>query len=281
MRSPEEGVTPEGKTIPAPETVGEPVHQSGEVSPVVVVLDYGAGNVRSAVRALEAAGARVLLTNNKQAALDADGLVVPGVGAFKAVVDGLKQAGAVALIERRLMGGRPVLGICVGLQVLFEYGVEHGERTEGLGQWPGVVERLEAPVVPHMGWNTVEPPQETVLFQGIENERFYFVHSYGVQDWDFPVGSEHMVPPAVTWAEHGSKFIAAVENGPLSATQFHPEKSGEVGLQLLRNWISTLPVTGRLDPLLTSLHGDDALPAPSAERAGEQTPQAHGEQATA
>lgn len=260
MRSPEEGVTPEGKTISAPETVGPPVTQSTQTVSTVVVLDYGAGNVRSAVRALEAAGSRVLLTRDKQAVLDADGLVVPGVGAFKAVVDGLREVGAVGLIERRLMGGRPVLGICVGLQVLFEQGVEHGEQTQGLGEWPGVVERLNAPVVPHMGWNTVQPPEQTQLFQGIQDERFYFVHSYGVQEWNFTVGSEHMVPPQVTWAEHGSPFIAAVENGPLCATQFHPEKSGEAGLQLLRNWISTLPITGRLDARLDARNDDDGLP---------------------
>lgn len=269
MRKPEEGVAADGKTIAAPETVGTPVAPSTQTQPTVVVLDYGAGNVRSAVRALEAAGARVLLTRDKQAVLDADGLVVPGVGAFKAVVDGLREVGAVALIERRLMGGRPVLGICVGLQVLFEQGVEHGEQTQGLGEWPGVVERLNAPVVPHMGWNTVQPPQQTQLFKGIQHERFYFVHSYGVQQWDFTVGSEHMVPPQVTWAEHGCRFIAAVENGPLSATQFHPEKSGEAGLQLLRNWISTLPVTGRLETVLAERSDDDGL-APASVEANHQ-----------
>lgn len=255
MRSAEEGITPEGKTVPAPETIGAGPTGSSHPAPTVAVLDYGAGNIRSAVRALEAAGARVLLTRDRQAVLDADGLVVPGVGAFKAVVDGLHDVGAVPLIERRLMGGRPVLGICVGLQVLFDRGVEHGEETEGLGQWPGVVERLQAPVVPHMGWNTVQVAEHSQLFRGIEDQRFYFVHSYGVQRWSFEVGSEHMLPPQVTWSEHGGSFIAAVENGPLSATQFHPEKSGQAGLQLLRNWIATLPVTGRLDAVLED--GDD------------------------
>ncbi|KAA9393617.1 imidazole glycerol phosphate synthase subunit HisH [Kocuria coralli] len=259
MRGAEEGVNPEGKTIPVPETVGAGPSGSQHEAPVVVVLDYGAGNIRSAVRALEAAGARVLLSREKQHVLDADGLVVPGVGAFRAVVEGLRDVGAVPLIERRLMGGRPVLGICVGLQVLFERGVEHGDETEGLGQWPGVVERLEAPVVPHMGWNTVETPEGTELFKGIEGERFYFVHSYGVQHWPFEAGSAHMLPPQVTWAEHGARFIAAVENGPLSATQFHPEKSGEAGLSLLRNWIATLPRTGRLDEVLDARHDDDGL----------------------
>ncbi|RKQ33327.1 imidazole glycerol phosphate synthase subunit HisH [Kocuria tytonis] len=216
-------------------------------APSVVVLDYGAGNVRSAVRALEAAGARVRLSADPRDVLDADGLVVPGVGAFEAVMAGLRSVDAPRLIDRRLSGGRPVLGICVGLQVMFDRGVEHGRQTEGLGQWPGTVERLAAPVIPHMGWNTVRPPQDSVLFRGLETERFYFVHSYGVQDWEFDQSIERMRPPAVTWSEHGTPFVAAVENGALSATQFHPEKSSHAGIALLRNWLSTLPRTGRMD----------------------------------
>ncbi|GAA2520036.1 imidazole glycerol phosphate synthase subunit HisH [Kocuria salsicia] len=215
-------------------------------APDVVVLDYGAGNVRSAVRALEAAGARVKLSADPRDVADADGLLVPGVGAFEAVMSGLRAVDAPRLIDRRLSGGRPVLGICVGLQVMFERGVEHGRESEGLGQWPGTVERLAAPVVPHMGWNTVQPPEGSVLFRGLEDERFYFVHSYGVQDWAFDQSIEQMSPPAVTWAKHGTPFVAAVENGPLSATQFHPEKSSRAGLALLRNWLATLPRTGRM-----------------------------------
>ena len=220
-------------------------------APSVVVLDYGAGNVRSAVRALEAAGARVRLSADPRDVLDADGLVVPGVGAFEAVMEGLRSVDAPRLIDRRVSGGRPVLGICVGLQVMFDRGVEHGRETAGLAQWPGTVERLAAPVVPHMGWNTVRPPEDSVLFRGLENERFYFVHSYGVQDWAFDQSIEVMAPPAVTWSEHGTPFVAAVENGPLSATQFHPEKSSHAGIALLRNWLATLPRTGRLDDRLS------------------------------
>ena len=224
--------------------------RTGEVeqrsAPSVVVLDYGAGNVRSAVRALEAAGARVLLSADPADVLDADGLVVPGVGAFAAVMDGLRSVQAPRLIDRRLAGGRPVLGICVGLQVMFDEGVEHGERSEGLAQWPGTVERLAADVVPHMGWNTVRPPADTVLFRGLEDERFYFVHSYGVQDWSFDTTIPRMRAPGVTWSEHGTPFVAAVENGALSATQFHPEKSSRAGIALLRNWLDTLPRTGRM-----------------------------------
>jgi glutamine amidotransferase len=210
--------------------------------PSVVVLDYGSGNVRSAVRALERAGADVTLTAQADAAMECDGLVVPGVGAFAACMAGLRAVRGPEVVDRRLAGGRPVLGICVGLQVLFEVGVEHGVQTEGLGEWPGVVERLQAQPLPHMGWNTVEAPPSSQLFAGLVGERFYFVHSYGVRRWRMP--DEHPVfrPPMVTWAEHGGdRFVAAVENGPLVATQFHPEKSGDAGAQLLRGWVERLP----------------------------------------
>ena len=212
-------------------------------APSVVVLDYGFGNVRSAVRALERVGAEVELTNDRAAAESADGLVVPGVGAFAAVMEGLRAVRGDQIVGRRLAGGRPVLGICVGMQVMFEAGDEHGVHTEGLGEWPGVVDRLHAPVVPHMGWATVEAPEGTALFAGIEDERFYFVHSYAAQT--FTLGQDEPAdgrfrPPLVTWADHGGPFVAAVENGPLAATQFHPEKSGDAGAQLLTNWLSSL-----------------------------------------
>jgi glutamine amidotransferase len=205
-----------------------------------VVLDYGFGNVRSAVRALERAGAEVTLTADRRLARDCEGLVVPGVGAFRACVEGIKAVRGDEVIGRRLAGGRPVLGICVGLQVLFEHGVEHGDDAEGLGEWPGVVERLRAPVVPHMGWNTVDVPAGSHLFAGVAAERFYFVHSYGVRSWGLETNGRTR-PPLVTWAEYaGDRFVAAVENGPLVATQFHPEKSGDAGARLLRNWVSGL-----------------------------------------
>jgi len=205
----------------------------------VVVLDYGSGNVHSAAKALEAAGADVELTADRQRVMDADGLLVPGVGAFAAVMAALNGVRGGELIERRLAGGRPVLGICVGMQVLFERGVERGVDTEGLGEWPGVVDELRAPVLPHMGWNTVEAPEGSVLFDGIADERFYFVHSYAAREWTLDAYGA-FAPPRVTWADHGGRFVAAAENGPLSATQFHPEKSGEPGIRLLSNWIGSL-----------------------------------------
>lgn len=209
-------------------------------APSVVVLDYGFGNVRSAVRALERVGAKVELTSDRETAMAADGLVVPGVGAYAAVMTGLRGVRGDWIVERRLAGGLPVLGICVGLQVMFDEGVEHGVSTEGLGQWPGVVERLAAPVVPHMGWNTVDAPAGSRLFEGIADERFYFVHSYAARRWELDDDSR-IAAPLVTWTGHeNDRFVSAVENGPLWATQFHPEKSGDAGLALLRNWTATL-----------------------------------------
>ena len=198
----------------------------------VAVLDYGSGNLRSVERALARVGADVTVTSDFATAVDADGLVVPGVGAFAACMTGLRAVDGPKLIGRRLAGGRPVLGICVGMQILFEEGVEHGERTAGVGILPGAVTRLEADVVPHMGWNTVEVPEGSALFTGVEHERFYFVHSYAARGT--------LDDTRTTTAVHGVPFAAAVERGALSATQFHPEKSGDAGAALLANWVATL-----------------------------------------
>jgi len=207
--------------------------------PRVVVLDHGSGNLRSAERALAAAGADTVVSADPRAAQEADGLVVPGVGAFSACMAGLRVVGGPEIIAKRLADGRPVLGICVGMQVLFETGDERGLLTEGCGEWPGTVDRLTAPVLPHMGWNTVTAAQRSTLFAGVERERFYFVHSYAARAWQVPA-VEDVPEPALTWAEHGEPFLAAVENGALSATQFHPEKSAAAGARLLANWVGTL-----------------------------------------
>lgn len=206
----------------------------------VALLDYGAGNIRSAHRALERVGADVTVTADAKTAVEADGLLVPGVGAYAACMEGLRKAQGPRIIGQRLAGGRPVMGICVGLQVLFESGDEHGVHTEGCGEWPGRVERLHSDVLPHMGWNTVEVPEGSRMFAGLNaDERYYFVHSYGVREWTLE--TEITTPPKVAWAEHGGdRFVAAVENGALWATQFHPEKSGDAGAVLLENWMKTL-----------------------------------------
>jgi len=201
----------------------------------VVVLDYGSGNLRSAQRALQRVGASVEVTADLDAAASADGLVVPGVGAFEACMTGLRGIGGERVIAERVTGGRPVLGVCVGMQILFARGVEFGVETSGCGQWPGAVTRLDAPVIPHMGWNVVVGAPGTTLFKGLDvDARFYFVHSYAAQRWEGPAEA------LLTWATHGVPFLAAVENGPLAATQFHPEKSGDAGAAVLSNWVEGL-----------------------------------------
>ena len=195
------------------------------------MLDYGSGNLRSAERALRRVGADVTVTSDFDAACEADGLVVPGVGAFAHCMEGLNAVRGPQIIGRRLAGGRPVLGICVGMQVLFERGVEFGVEADGCGEWPGTVERIKADVLPHMGWNTVSAPAGSTLFNGLDPDtRFYFVHSYAAGH----------TSGLVSFATHGSRFAAAVEDGLVSATQFHPEKSGDAGAEVLRRWVASI-----------------------------------------
>jgi glutamine amidotransferase len=204
------------------------------------VLDYGSGNLRSAERALRRVGADVEVTADPDAALNADGLVVPGVGAYAACMAGLTGVHGQRIIGRRLAGGRPVLGICVGMQILFERGVEHGIETDGCAEWPGTVDRLTADILPHMGWNTVRVAPGSVLFAGLPDDaRFYFVHSYAARTWTLR-DTAPLPEPLVTYAHHGEDFVAAVENGMLCATQFHPEKSGDAGAHLLQNWVKSV-----------------------------------------
>ncbi|WP_237571431.1 imidazole glycerol phosphate synthase subunit HisH [Mycolicibacterium lacusdiani] len=201
----------------------------------VVVLDYGSGNLRSAQRALERTGAEVEVTSDPDAAAAADGLVVPGVGAYESCMVGLRAVGGDQIVADRLSKGHAVLGICVGMQILFTRGVEFGVESEGCAQWPGAVVRLDAPVIPHMGWNVVDAAPGSTLFRGLDADtRFYFVHSYAAQKWE---GSDDA---RLTWAKHHVPFLAAVEDGALSATQFHPEKSGDAGATLLTNWVEGL-----------------------------------------
>ncbi len=209
------------------------------IKPKVVVLDFGSGNVHSVVNAFEQVGAEVELTSDRAKALSADGLVIPGVGAFATVMEQLLAVGAPSIVDQRLAAGKAIFGICVGLQVMFETGTEHGVETEGLGQWPGSVTKLGSPTLPHIGWNDVEVPEGSKIFEGVSKEQFYFVHSYGAPS--FALEQETAFEkPMVSWAEYGSRFVAAVENGPLTATQFHPEKSGVAGLTLLGNWLKNL-----------------------------------------
>jgi glutamine amidotransferase len=207
----------------------------------IAILDYGSGNLRSAERALARAGApaavTVAVTADLGAAAAADGLVVPGVGAYAACMAGIDALGARPVIAERVAAGRPVLGICVGMQILFEYGEEHGVVTKGLGLLPGNVTRLKAGRVPHMGWNTVEAPPDSSLFAGLPADaRFYFVHSYAAAPTPALAGAGRLV----TTCSHEAPFVAAVEHGPLAAVQFHPEKSADVGAMLLHNWVGAM-----------------------------------------
>lgn len=211
--------------------------------PKIVVLDYGCGNLHSATRALAEVGAEVKLSADPKLALTADGLLVPGVGSFAACMAGLAGIDGAAMIRERLASEGPVLGICVGHQIFFEAGLEHGLKTSGLGFWPGVVAKLQSPILPHMGWNMVRPPSDSRLFSGLAEERFYFVHSYARRAVHIEslARQKGVDPRQITYAEYGGDcFVAAMEDGVLSSTQFHPEKSGAAGLKLLSNWVSGL-----------------------------------------
>ncbi len=199
---------------------------------MIAILDYGSGNLRSALRAFERAGKDVVLTSEYSVALEAEGLVVPGVGAFGACMQGLKSVQGDQLVRERLKSSRPTIGICVGMQILFSVGLEHGEH-EGVGIWPAKVEKLDSKILPHMGWNTVSAAPNSQLFKGVEGESFYFVHSYGVT-------TEVAGGSLQSWTEYDTRFLAAIEDGVISATQFHPEKSGDAGLHLIKNWASSL-----------------------------------------
>ena len=200
---------------------------------MIAILDYGSGNLRSAERAFATSGIDVVVTSDRNVALEAEGLVVPGVGAFAACMNGLNAVNGAAIVRERLAKERPTLGICIGMQILFSQGTEHSESAAhaGVGIWDGVISKLDAPILPHMGWNTVQTNPDSILFKGIETESFYFVHSYA---------AKQAVGKMQAWSTHGEKFLAAVEDGYISATQFHPEKSGSAGLALIKNWVGSL-----------------------------------------
>jgi glutamine amidotransferase len=200
---------------------------------LIAILDYGSGNLRSAERAFATSGKDVVVTSDRKVALEAEGLVVPGVGAFAACMNGLNAVDGGAIVRERLAKERPTLGICIGMQILFSQGTEHSENAAhaGVGIWDGIISRLDAPILPHMGWNTVQTNPDSILFNGIESESFYFVHSYA---------AKKAVGKTQAWSTHGEKFLAAVEDGYISATQFHPEKSGSAGLALIKNWVGSL-----------------------------------------
>ena len=200
---------------------------------MIAILDYGSGNVRSAQRAFATSGMDVVITSDRAVALEAKGLVVPGVGAFAACMQGLNAVDGASIIRERISRERPVLGICVGMQILFSQGSEHAQNAPhvGVGIWDAEVSKLDAPILPHMGWNTVEVAETSELLAGIEDQFFYFVHSYAAKQ---AVGQKQ------SWSTYGERFLAVVEDDYVSATQFHPEKSGDAGLALIKNWTKKL-----------------------------------------
>jgi len=196
----------------------------------IAILNYGMGNLRSVEKALERVGAEVVVTADPQAAGAADGVILPGVGAFPAAMRRLRELELDALVAERLGAGTPVLGICLGLQLLFERSTEHG-GADGLGLVPGEVTALEAPglKVPHIGWESVRWERSSELIDGLADQTpFYFVHSFGVR----PADSADLLGSA----EWGERFTCAIARPPLYGVQFHPEKSSAAGLRLLANF---------------------------------------------
>jgi glutamine amidotransferase len=202
---------------------------------VIAVLDYGIGNLRSAEKALQHLGVDAALTTDPAVARQAAGVVLPGVGAFGRCMEQLRESGLEPVVHEAVEAGKPFLGICVGMQMLFDAS-EEAPGVKGLGIIPGEVRKLTVTTerLPHMGWNTVQIRTGSKLFSGIgEGSWLYFVHSYA------PVPDDDGVVAATT--EYGGRVVAAVEQGALWATQFHPEKSAVNGLQLLKNFAGACP----------------------------------------
>lgn len=200
---------------------------------MIAIFDYGSGNLRSALRAFETTGQQVVVTSDIQTLKSAQGLVIPGVGAFSACVASLLKFKASEIIQYRVAKQLPIFGICVGMQILFSDSQEGApaDKKAGIGIWPNKVVKLSNPILPHIGWNTVSAGSNSVLFNGLDQEQFYFVHSYAVVESAGKIAS---------WSDYDQKFLAAVEDGTVVATQFHPEKSGKAGLKLISNWVASL-----------------------------------------
>ncbi len=198
---------------------------------MIAILDYGSGNIRSAERAFATTSQEVIVTSDPNVCASAEGVVIPGVGAFAACMNQLRAIDGEKIIQKHISSGKKILGICVGMQILFTKGFEK-EISNGLGILKGEVEILPARILPHIGWNQVEVNEKSNLFRGIESERFYFVHSYGTLS---------PIEGAVnSYTDYEGKFICAVETELVSAVQFHPEKSGAAGLKLIKNWVESL-----------------------------------------
>ena len=198
---------------------------------MIAILDYGSGNLRSAQRAFALTGHDTIVTSDPNICLASEGLVVPGVGAYGACMEQLVAAGGRAIIDARVATQKPMIGICVGMQILFTNGTEKGGH-DGLGVFAGAVSQIDAPILPHIGWNNVRSEISSILLQGLQDESFYFVHSFAAKS--------AVADASNSWCTYGEEFLAAVERGPVSAVQFHPEKSGAAGARLISNWAETL-----------------------------------------
>lgn len=196
---------------------------------MIAILDYGSGNLRSAQRAFELTGHKVVITSDSKTFLGADAFVVPGVGAFGACMKQLEDVGGASLVKEAVATTKPLFGICVGMQILFSRGEEKGSHS-GIGFFQGSVAKLAAPVLPHIGWNTIDTNCAT--FEGLKDQMFYFVHSYAVKT--APADAQ------ITWTTYGERFVAAVERNNIFGTQFHPEKSGDAGAKLISNWAARI-----------------------------------------
>ncbi|MEI8223110.1 MAG: imidazole glycerol phosphate synthase subunit HisH [Actinomycetes bacterium] len=192
---------------------------------MIAILDYGSGNLRSAQRAFALTGHDVLLTSKRSEFLKADAFVVPGVGAYGACMKQLEEIDGRGAVSDAVNSGKPIFGICVGMQILFTSGSEKGKHL-GLGYFPGDVSLINAPVLPHIGWNDVNATSP--IFHGVESEKFYFVHSYAAKN--------DVESAQVSWTTYGERFVAAISKENIFATQFHPEKSGDAGAKLIENW---------------------------------------------
>ncbi len=199
---------------------------------MIAIIDYGVGNLRSVEKAFHFIGVEAEISSDKNFILNADGVILPGVGAFADAMDSLEKAGMVEVVKAVAKSGKPLLGICLGMQLLFDYSEEGGDRVEGLGIFKGSIRQLPLDMdlkVPHMGWNALEIKEGCPLFDNLPARPFvYFVHSYYLtaENRDIVIAS----------TEYGIKFDVAIGDRNVYGTQFHPEKSGDVGLNLLKNW---------------------------------------------
>ncbi len=200
---------------------------------MIAIIDYGVGNLRSVEKAFQFIGSEAIITSDKEAILNADGVILPGVGAFSDAMNSLKNADMIEVVNNIVQDDKPFLGICLGMQLLFDYGEEGGENVKGLGILKGGIKQLPLDMnlkVPHMGWNSLLVKKDDTILNGLpESPYVYFIHSYYLEAEDKDI--------VIARTKYGIEFDVAVNKGNIFATQFHPEKSGETGLSILKNFV--------------------------------------------